>query len=638
MPSNFSRFILAFLLVAAASLQLIPSISAAEIIALDVTAAVRQIPVIGLLNFSVSAPNVTVYSSLQFSVELQNLGNDVGDTVTEVSVYNSAGVLVDTFQINASVFPLETVIATKSWSAYFSPGNYTAVGTVFYDNATDGSGSVNFTILPEKEKLPKLRIAVDGECVNETVGVRVTDEKGDLVVADVTLKFRRGPFLVVVAKESGDMLFFRFAEAGRYLVEASKSKYQSASAEFSLMVCAPPPEVPGVPPIVPGVVPINIAESPLMTSVDAGRERAAVMLLSNPSNYSIDVNVSVIGIPAEWLAVPTNMTLIPGETNFSLNLTIPEAAVPGEYPVEVRFRGVGFEASSEINVRIDPPLAAVDVTKPRVKREIRVVGNTSNVNLVVKNGNQTAELLQVYERIPKEFARDVDEIDFEVEPTRIIESDPVVAWDFEDVAPFEEKRVGYSLAKGLTAGEVMGWEVEQINVVTAAPPELLRIVELFVPKLERAATKTVTLTVLNYAGRAIDANFSLELPGGWISAPSVRAISIPGRESSRVVFDITVPADAVAGTHYGALLISYDNRTLRQGLPLLVEVPPAVVAPAVPPVLEDVLRDVLTKENVTAALVLLIVLALIALLKMIMPEEGRCREKGEKGKGNTKKR
>lgn len=72
-------------------------------------------------------------------------------------------------------------------------------------------------------------------------------------------------------------------------------------------------------------------------------------------------------------------------------------------------------------------------------------GDALGVDVALRNATTNDLVVQHIEVVPKEWAATVDDVDFGIEPTRVIDEDPVVSWDVP-LGPGEEVHLTYEVA------------------------------------------------------------------------------------------------------------------------------------------------------------------------------------------------
>ncbi len=272
-----------------------------------------------------------------------------------------------------------------------------------------------------------------------------------------------------------------------------------------------------------------------------------------------NAKVAVTGVPAGWVTVPQPVSIAAGATATMIAvIAVPEDAASGDYAVVLSLQEQGFSGTSEFVLRVrsfDP-----ETDKAITLRHVGVGQDSgSSILLRILNGNEKIPNYDIIEVIDKSIASSVDEIEFSVPPTEIIQADPIVKWTLHDLVPGESRNVSYQTKHVLTEfTPYVYWPVDEIALSIVSLPEiaisLLRAIEI-VP----GGSAQAVVTLQNSEASEANVTLELNLPDGWRTEPGfIQDTLLPGAAKT-YGFQVTAPADLAPGYYTGNLVMTLNG-------------------------------------------------------------------------------
>jgi len=301
-------------------------------------------------------------------------------------------------------------------------------------------------------------------------------------------------------------------------------------------------------------------------------------VLNQGSSTISGLQVSVAGSAGGWVSVfPSTFSLDAGEEE-TLNVTIevPDNAASGDYSLRITVAegAANAETASVVRVKPYPPGYA----RPTVTRTVSLdrEAGASVISLRVQNSDNFVDELEVVEEIPKSLAENVDQITFDVQPTEILEPDPVVRWILENLEPYETRTISYSINRILPDySSYAYWPLQQVNVVYQRPTEFFTVTGLVAPTVVAGGSGTVGVTLMNINTKPMTITVSLSLPTGWTASPPELSAQLAPRDAAEFTFEVRSSETAEAGLYSGEVQATYEGGSLTEDMTFIVQSPSA---------------------------------------------------------------
>lgn len=173
------------------------------------------------------------------------------------------------------------------------------------------------------------------------------------------------------------------------------------------------------------------------------------IVLFNPTDVDINnIRMSVNNIPENWFTIDKDTINLPAQDadTISINFIIPQDAPPGNYQGTFSFSNAEYLRDFAFIVRVNQVLPGQTslVTKESVVQE---VAERTNFVINIKNRNTFLESLRITEKIDKDIANHVSEVEFSIQPSKVVQADPIVQWTLTNLLPNEERNITYKVKK-----------------------------------------------------------------------------------------------------------------------------------------------------------------------------------------------
>ncbi|RMF90992.1 MAG: hypothetical protein D6733_02505 [Methanobacteriota archaeon] len=200
------------------------------------------------------------------------------------------------------------------------------------------------------------------------------------------------------------------------------------------------------------------------------------------------------------------------------------------------------------------------------------------MSLRIENTGRFIKRLEVVEDIPKEIASHVNQVDFGVPPSEVIEADPVIKWALEDLDFYETRTIDYEVPVALNEyTPYVNWPLRQLNIfyTITRPREDVEISKAEASTLSPGESGTLSVTVSNKGAASVNTTLLVEPPTGWAVEPE-KVIYVFAPSSKEVFnFTITPPEETTLGVYGATLRLSYQDTAVTKDLSLFVREPPA---------------------------------------------------------------
>jgi len=475
--------------------------------------------------------NVALHPSGQWIFSTNNTGTWVNDSAVNWTATPEWANVSKTLNSTAGV-----TIGYR-WYAFDNAGKWNS--TPIYTLTTTEAGYVAITVSPADVDFGIVNLGSTNQTTGDAINATNTGTATGAYTANVTMYY--------------------------------DGKSVSSTGTFSIVSPPPPPAVVGGGGISPPIIPplealLKFLQLPVLQEVRPGETVRTKIFIHNPTADDFGelvARISIAGVPEDWVTIlPEILSLGPrGSQALDIILTIPADARAGDYKVGIDISNKRIEAENFFILRVNPHPPGYD--KPSVTRIVNIDKSRGNtlISLEVKNTGNFIEEVEIIEEIPKEIAQTVEQIEFSIPPTEILEADPVVKWIIEDLQPYEARTISYRVPVILDEySAYVYWPVKQTSIIYEKPPELIEVSRISTPELFPGTTEEISIGLRNLDTKPVNLTAKLELPVNWGITPNKIVTTIPPRDSSTLSFLVTPPSQAVAGTHTITLRISYDGR------------------------------------------------------------------------------
>lgn len=209
---------------------------------------------------------------------------------------------------------------------------------------------------------------------------------------------------------------------------------------------------------------------PKLIEIFPGGQRLEAISVLNPQDKPIDnIIASIEGIPQEWFSIiDDSFSLEAGEDKtIPILFSIPPNAIPGNYQAKINLFNNNISRSFPFFLRINT-LGQISQTNAEITKSIEIKESEKETyfTIKVKNSDKPFNSMKIIERIDKSVASNINEIVFSKPPSRIIQADPVVEFEFTDLNPFEQRNVTYYVKKIVnTTAPFIYSTIEQITTI-----------------------------------------------------------------------------------------------------------------------------------------------------------------------------
>lgn len=319
----------------------------------------------------------------------------------------------------------------------------------------------------------------------------------------------------------------------------------------------------------------GISSFPVLREILAGESISLGFRFTNPHGHAHEISVSINGLPASWVTISPERQEVPANSEKAVNILIatPANIVPADYRVETSVTSDDETVSKTFFIMRVKNTPDIMDTRPVVNREIKIdeSTNTTEMSIFVRNGKNPVQMTRITERIPKSLAQNVADVSFDTEPTKVIEKDPVVQWDFV-FNPGEEdaKIIKYSVKKVLDDySQYVYWNLEQMSVYPYLAGALPFSFKSSASTLAKDQFNSVAIEFANDGNSSFEATLSFGTPEGWVIVPKDVTRTVKPGESGRFPFEIK-PEIAADGPHALTLKAVIDKKTYSQRIDFYV--------------------------------------------------------------------
>lgn len=351
---------------------------------------------------------------------------------------------------------------------------------------------------------------------------------------------------------------------------------QTVESKENFTITSPPTPPPTPEPPVEEWLKLN--RLPVVFELRPGETIFTSLSVQNQKSSAISgLQANIAGSASDWVTiVPSTFSLGSGEEE-TLNVTIdvPDNMASGDYSLRVTVAKGAAQATATSVVRVKPYPSGHE--RPNVTRTVSLNRETgsSAISLRVRNGKTFVDELEVVEKIPKSLAENLDQVTFDVQPTEIIEPDPVVRWVLENLEPYETRTISYSVNQVLSDySSYAYWPLQQVNVVYQRPTEFFKITALATSTITRGKGGEIRTTLMNINTKPTTVTVSPNLPTGWTSAPPELSTQLTPKNTAEFTFEVKCPKTVEPGLYSGGILATYEGGSLTRDATFEVESPP----------------------------------------------------------------
>ena len=325
-----------------------------------------------------------------------------------------------------------------------------------------------------------------------------------------------------------------------------------------------------LPPSIPKAIFVQFQKYPVLQEVAPGSLIIVDLGVKNPENKVQNISVNFTGIPTNWMTVfQKDITIGPyALKTISFTLNVPENADSGDYLVKATIQDIGISGYSYFIVRVKS--YPENYMAPQMYRRVDLdfVNNKSTVKILVWNDASPHKQIDIYEKIPKMIADNVDQVSFATAPNAIIQADPVVMFTMDNVRPEEKRSIDYTVNNVIDQYEpYVYWPIEQVNVMYEKGVDKIQISNVYQSILIPGGHDNyLTFDIGNIYTSNVNVTITSWLPTGWNTTPSVINLLIPPYSQTSVRMGVYAPEGIQPGNYYAGLYITYENTTITKEL------------------------------------------------------------------------
>ncbi|MBI5227294.1 hypothetical protein HY988_01785 [Candidatus Micrarchaeota archaeon] len=540
------------------------------IASLNVTAVAE----LGITSINISNGEFFQRSGQEFTVGIKNSGNTVGFGNITIEIFGKDNNLADTISfVEVALAPGEAQTVTHSWSPnVIPPGEYLAVASLNLENNEN----------------------------NQNNNQNNNQDKKNI------------SFLVIEAP--------KLPNGDRNPATINKDGKNTGTEVFSN-----PPET-SVPAVV-ALPQLRIIRQPVFQEMASGTSTVIFPLIENPSAEIAQVNVTS-GNSGAALVDDIGSVSIPSKEKISVAvpLRVPKEIPSGYYLTQLEY------TTKQNNITYPTIIKVVNSKSERHANAYRAVSfdhqaNATLVTIVMKNpGNETIKHVQLYEKVPKTLSGSAKNLNFITTPSEIINDDPEIRWDFENIFPGETRNIVYSIP-GIhnDLEQYANWPIDQIVTIEPYYAKNLLLNVINAPAMQGGQKKNITIALFNSGATNQAVDLEVLGPSGWEIGPKTASTYLESRKSREVNFELLAPENAAPGAYTFTIKMGYGGSSDEKTISLIIE-KPAATPQSIPPLREQLLGYI--QRNITqiilgAALTLMIVVVLYFLYKTVSASAGK---------------
>ena len=325
-----------------------------------------------------------------------------------------------------------------------------------------------------------------------------------------------------------------------------------------------------LPPSIPRAIFVQFQKYPVLQEVAPGSLIIVDLVVRNPENKIQNITVNFTGIPTNWMTLLTSGISIEPYAfkTISFTLNVPENADSGDYLVKAEIQNRGLYGYSYFIVRVKS--YPDNYMAPQMYRRVDLdfVNNKSTVKILVWNDASPHKKIDIYEKIPKMIADNVDQVSFVTSPSSIVQPDPIVMFTMENMRPEEKRSIDYTVNNVIDQYEpYVYWPIEQVNIMYEKGVDKIQISNVFQNILVAGGHDNyLTFDIGNIYTQNVNVTITPWFPKGWNTTPASINLVIPPYSQTNVFMNIYAPEDTQPGNYYAGLYITYENTTITKEL------------------------------------------------------------------------
>jgi len=330
-----------------------------------------------------------------------------------------------------------------------------------------------------------------------------------------------------------------------------------------------------LPPSIPRAIFVQFQKYPVLQEVAPGSLIIVDLTVKNPENKIQNITVNFTGIPTNWMTLLTGGISIEPYAfkTISFTLNVPENADSGDYLVKAEIQNRGLYGYSYFIVRVKS--YPENYMAPQMYRRVDLdfVNNKSTVKIFVWNDARPHKQIDIYEKIPKMIADNVDQVDFTTAPSSIVQADPIIMFTLNDMRPEERRSIDYTVNNVIDQYEpYVYWPIEQVNIMYEKGVDKIQISNIFQNILVAGGHDNyLTFDIGNIYTDNVNVTITPWFPKGWNTTPASINLLIPPYSQTNVFMSIYAPEDTQPGNYYAGLYITYENTTITKELVFRVQ-------------------------------------------------------------------
>ena len=330
-----------------------------------------------------------------------------------------------------------------------------------------------------------------------------------------------------------------------------------------------------LPPSIPKAVFVQFQKYPVLQEVAPGSLIIVDLTMKNPENKVQNITVNFTGIPTNWMTLLTSGISIEPYAfkTISFTLNVPENADSGDYLVKAEIQNRGLYGYSYFIVRVKSYPSNYMAPQMYRRVDLDFVNNKSTVKIIVQNDPSPHKKIDIYEKIPKMIADNVDQVDFTTAPSSIVQADPIIMFTLNDMRPEERRSIDYTVNNVIDQYEpYVYWPIEQVNIMYEKGVDKIQISNVFQNILVAGGHDNyLTFDIGNIYTDKVNVTITPWFPRGWNTTPASINLLIPPYSQTSVFMNIYAPEDTQPGNYYAGLYITYENTTITKELVFRVQ-------------------------------------------------------------------
>lgn len=295
-----------------------------------------------------------------------------------------------------------------------------------------------------------------------------------------------------------------------------------------------------------------------------------------------DLKTAVTGIPDSWVTiVPEAFDLEAGRSQaIRVLIDVPVGSSAGDYGVKISVMNASAVSQSStffiMRVKSYLPVAGKPFANAVAFRSVDVDSErkTTRVTIRVRNGENFTQSIKLTETISKDLATSINDVTFSQEPSRVVEPDPVVEWELEQMSPGEVRAVSYAVGRVLRDySKYVYWPLEQMVTFyeKLVEADRLGILGIRIPTLFIGDQNKVSIALRNLYNDALNVSIRLDAPENWKLEPQEMNRVLKGNATETLEITMTPDKQTKPGTYRGTIQFAYPGRTIEREVLFIAE-------------------------------------------------------------------